>query len=311
MRPLTVLELNAVVAIGRHRSFRTAAVELGISRTALSHAIATLEARLGIRLFHRTTRSVSLTAAGEQFVTSVGPALADIGSALDAVNSHRDKPAGKLRINLAVGAARQLLVPIVLEFLQRYPDMEIDLVTEGKLIDIVADGFDAGVRFAESVPQDMIAVPIGSPQRFAVVASPPYFARYPKPRTPDDIRFHCCIKARMASGVVYRWEFERRGETIRIDVKGQLTLDESSLILKAALAGAGLAYLREWDVLDALKSEQLERVLDEWTPPFPGLCLYYPGQRHLSAGLRAFVDFLQERRKSTAEPGVPRIADFP
>jgi DNA-binding transcriptional LysR family regulator len=299
MRPITVLELKAVVAIGRHRSFKAAAVELGISRTALSHAIATLEARLGIQLLHRTTRSVSPTVAGEQFVTSIGPALGDIGLALDAVNSHRDKPAGKLKLNLTVGAARQLLAPIVLDFLRRYPDMEIDLVTEGKLIDIVADGFDAGVRFAESVPQDMIAVPIGPPQRFAVVASPAYFAQHLKPKTPDDIRFHCCIKARMASGVVYRWEFERRGETIRIDVKGQITLDEFSLILTAALSGTGLAYLPEWDVLDAIKSGQLERVLEEWTPPFPGLCLYYPSRRRLSAGVRAFLDFIQEKRRAT------------
>src|SRR5258708_21303384 len=183
MRSWGLIELDAVLAVARHRGFRTAATELGMSRSALSHAIAALEAKLGVRLFHRTTRSVSLTETGEQFVSSVAPALGQIRDAMERAGSHRETPAGTLRINTSAGAARQM-ESIVFEYLRRYPDMTVDIVTEGRLLDIVADGFDAGVRLAEQVPQDMIAVPLGPHQRFAVVGSPAYFEHRPKPRTP-------------------------------------------------------------------------------------------------------------------------------
>lgn len=296
MRSSGLVELDAVLAVARHRNFRTAAIDLGMSRSALSHAVAALEAKLGVRLFHRTTRSVSLTQAGEQFVAGIAPAVADIRGAMETASSHRETPAGILRLNTSTGAAKQMMRPIILEYLRRYPDMTVDIVTENRLIDIVVEGFDAGFRLAELVPQDMIAVPVGPDLRFAVVGSPAYFERYPKPRNPADLLKHRCIRMRLPSGAIYRWEFERHGEEIKIDAEGPLILDEPHLMLDAARAGVGLAYLSEWNVGDDLSAGTLLRVLDDWTPPFPGLCLYYPGRRHVPAGLRALVDLIREQR---------------
>jgi DNA-binding transcriptional LysR family regulator len=294
MKSSGLIELDAVLAVARHRGFRAAATELGMSRSALSHAIAALEAKLGVRLFHRTTRSVSLTEAGEQFVSGVAPALGQIREAMERAGTHRATPAGTLRINTSTGAARQM-EPIVFEYLRRYPDMTVDIVTEGRLVDIVVDGFDAGVRLADLVPRDMIAVPLGLAQRYAVVAAPDYFERFPKPRTPADISRHRCIRSRLPSGGIYRWEFERHGETLTIDGAGPLILDEPNLMLAATRAGFGLAYLSEWHVAADLAAGSLVRVLDEWTPPYPGLALYYPGRRHVPAGLRAMIDLIRER----------------
>src|SRR5260370_15477260 len=232
MRSSGLIELDAVLAVARHRGFRAAATELGMSRSALSHAIAALEAKLGVRLFHRTTRSVSLTETGEQFGSGVAPARAEMREAMERAGSHRETPAGTLRINASAGAARQM-EPIVFEYLRRYPDMTVDIVTEGRLVDIVLDGFDAGVRLAELVPQDMISVPLGPEQRFAVVGAPAYFEHFPKPRTPADISGHRCIRSRLPSGGIYRWEFERHGEALAIDGEGPLILDGPTLMLPA------------------------------------------------------------------------------
>jgi DNA-binding transcriptional LysR family regulator len=264
----------------------------------LSRAVNELEARLGIRLFNRTTRSVSLSEAGEQFVARIAPALSEIQGAMDGVNDLRDKPAGTLRINSTVGAAHCILVPVVLEYLRRYPDMSVDVVTEGRLIDIVADGFDAGIRTRDVVPGDMIAVPFGADQRFVVVGSPAYFEENPLPRTPGDLTRHRCIRARWPSGGLYRWEFARRSEILAIDVPGVLTLDEPSLMREAALAGAGLAYMRKAWIADDVAAGRLMSVLDEWMPSSAGLCLYYPGRRNVPAGLRAFIDVIREIESS-------------
>ncbi|SDP39379.1 DNA-binding transcriptional regulator, LysR family [Rhodoferax sp. OV413] len=308
MRSSGLTELEAVLAVARHRSFRAAATELAMSSSALSQTVAALEARIGVRLFHRTTRSVSLSEAGEQFVAEVGPALSAIRGALEQASSHRDTPAGTLRINTSVGAARQVMAPIVLEYLRRYPDMQVDIVTEGRLVDIVVDGFDAGIRLAETVPQDMVAVPFGPSQRFAVVGTPAYLAAHPAPRTPADLATHRCVRSRMPSGAIYRWEFARHGESQQVDVQGPLTLDEPNLMLEAALAGVGLAYLTEWNVAPYLADGRLQRVLQDWTPPFAGLCLYYPSRRHLPAGLRALVALIREQSQgagtAATEPAV-------
>lgn len=292
-----LIELEAAVAVARRRSFRAAAAELGLSSTALSQAIAELEARLGVRLFNRTTRSVSPTPAGEQFVAQVAPALTAIRTAADTVNQHRSTPAGVLRLNTSAGAARRILRPIVFEYLNRYPEMSVDIVTEGKLIDIVREGFDAGFRLAEHVPADMIAVPLGRDERLVIVGSPAYLAGRALPIAPADLAKHDCIRMRLPGGAVYRWEFEKDGEQLLADVSGQLTLDNSGLIREAALAGYGLAYMSEWDVADDLHEGRLVQLLADWTPPFPGVCLYYPGRRHVPAGLRAFIDLIQERRR--------------
>jgi DNA-binding transcriptional LysR family regulator len=290
-------ELEAVLAVARHRNFRAAATELGVSTSALSHAVAGLESRIGVRLFNRTTRSVSLSEAGAQFVDSVAPALSTIRVAIEQAGSLRDTVSGVLRINTSTGAARQVM-PLLIEFLQRYPEIRLDIVTEGRLIDIVADGFDAGIRLAETVPRDMIAVPFGDTQRFAVVGSPAYFARHKPPRTPADLHAHQCIRVRMPSGAIYHWEFERHGEAVRIDAKGSLLVDEPGLMQQAARAGLGLAYLSEWNVTTDLQAGTLVRVLEEWTPPLDGLCLYYPGRRHVPAGLRALIDVIREHADS-------------
>ncbi len=288
------VELNAVVAVARHGSFRAAAIELGMSSSALSHAVAGLEARLGVRLFNRTTRSVSLSAAGQEFVAEVAPALSSIQGAIESINSHRDTPTGTLRINSSVGAARQILAPVVLEYLRRYPEMRVDLVTEARMIDIVVEGFDVGIRTTDTVPGDMIAVPFGPIRRHAVVASPAYFAQNAPPRTPGDLLAHRCIRARLASGTIYRWEFERGGEALSIDVPGSLTLDDPTLMVEAALGGAGIVHVAHWSVAADIAAGRLVPVLEDWTPPLSGLCLYYPGRRHVPAGLRALIDLIRE-----------------
>jgi DNA-binding transcriptional LysR family regulator len=256
--------------------------------------VAGLEARLGVRLFHRTTRSVSLTEAGEQFVARVAPALSEIRGATEAATSQQQRPAGTLRINAALGAIRMVFAPLVLEYLRRYPDMTVDIVTEGRMIDIVAEGYDAGLRPSELVPRDMVRVPIGRDMRMAVVATPEYFAQHPKPKSPADLAQHQCIRARLPNGAPYRWEFARRGGTLHVDVPGNLILDAPLLMLDAVRAGMGLAQLAEWYVAEDMGAGRLVRVLQEWTPPFPGLALYYPAGRHVPAGLRVFIDLIRE-----------------
>jgi DNA-binding transcriptional LysR family regulator len=293
MRP-GLTELEAVLAVATQGSFRAAAASLEMSTSALSQAVASLEGRLGTRLFHRTTRSVRLTEAGKRFVAEVGPALADIRGAIERISDHGDVPTGSLRINTSVGAARRVMGPYLIPYLQRYPQVRLDLVTEDRLIDIVREGFDAGFRTVDTVPGDMIAVPLGPPVRFAVVGSPGYFAKQGRPANPADLARHTCIRARMPAGHIYHWEFERHGEVSSVDVPGTLTLDEPQLMLEAARAGLGLTYLTEFNVADDLAAGRLERVLEDWTPPFDRLCLYYPGRRHLPAALRALVDLIRE-----------------
>lgn len=289
-----LVELEAVLAVARHHAFRPAAVELGMSATALSNAVAGLEQRLGVRLFHRTTRSVSLTEAGEQFTARIQPAMSEIRGAMQIATERRFKPGGVLRINAALGAARMVFAPLVPEFLRRYPDMTVDIVTEGRLIDIVAEGFDAGLRPSELVPRDMVRVPIGSDMRMAVVGSPAYFKQHRTPKSPADLVAHDCIRARLPSGAPSRWEFAKRGEALNVDVPGQLVVDAPTLMLDAVRAGLGLAQIAEWYVLDDLKAGRLVRALEDWTPPYPGLALYYPAGRHVPAGLRAFIDLVRE-----------------
>jgi DNA-binding transcriptional LysR family regulator len=287
-------DLDAIIAIARRASFRAAALDLGMSTTALSNAVGKLEANLGIRLFNRTTRSVSLTDAGRVFIERVGPALQDIHGAMEAVRSQQATPSGTLRINAFATAAREILSPLVLEFLRRYPQVHVDLVTEGRLVDIVAEGFDLGVRVAHLVPSDMIAVPLGRPQRYAVVGSPAYFEEHQKPRVPPDLLNHQCIRVRLPNGALYRWQFENGGQTAQIDVTGSITLDEAGLARTAVLEGIGLGFFMEQNVLADIEAGHLVRVLEDWTPPFGGLCLYYPGRRNPSAALKAIIGLARE-----------------
>jgi DNA-binding transcriptional LysR family regulator len=287
-------ELNAAAAIATRKSFRAAANDLGISASALSHAIALLESRLGVRLFNRTTRSVSLTPAGEQFLARVEPAMREIADAMHEVNEQRSTPAGVIRINTSEGAGEQILARIVTEFLRRYSDVQLEIVTEGSLVDIVAEGFDAGVRLAELVPRDMVSIPLGRTQRHVVVGAPSYFASRTQPRSPSDLKEHVCVRYRLSDGSIYRWEFARRGQISSVDITGPLTLDSDRLVLRAALEGAGLAYVSEWSAREALAKGRLVQVLSDWTPPYPGLCLFYPSHRHIAAAMRAFTDMIRE-----------------
>jgi DNA-binding transcriptional LysR family regulator len=287
-------ELEAVLGIARLGSFRAAALDLGISTTALSNSIGKLEQRLGIRLFNRTTRSVSLTDAGKTFVERVGPAMTDIHDAMLAAQSLQEVPTGTLRINAFATAAREVMEPLVLSFLQRYPQVHVDLVTEGRLVDIVAAGFDLGLRPADLVPSDMIALPLGLKRSNAVVASPDFLRVHGRPTVPADLYRFRCIRARLPNNALFRWKFEKDGNAVQIDVQGAITLDESSLVRIAAQNGVGLGYVMETDVREDIAAGRLVRVLEDWTPQLAPLALYYPGRKNPPAAFTAFIKSARE-----------------
>jgi DNA-binding transcriptional LysR family regulator len=287
-------DLAAFAAVANHQSFRRAADVMGVSRSALSHAIIGLEAKLDVRLFNRTTRSVSLTQAGARLLARLDPVLQDLDQALDTLSEERGTPSGSLRINANKSGARILLADVVPRFLDLYPDVELDLVSEGRLVDIVEQGFDAGIRLLETVPKDMVAVKFGGDVRFIAVAAPSYLDGKARPQTPDDLHAHCCVRQRLPSGKRYRWEFSKRGAEVAIDVPGNLTLDDNDLLVQAAADGRGIAYVPEYFAQPFLGSGLLVTVLDDWCPPTPGLALYYPRSRHVPSPLRAFIDLLRE-----------------
>lgn len=290
----TLSDLKAFAAVARHRSFQRAADSLGVSRSSLSHALRGLEQRLGVRLLHRTTRSVATTESGEQLLQRLGPLLHELGSVLDTIRHGPDEIAGTLRINASTGAARWLLQHVVPPFLQRHPRVSLDLVCEGRLVDIVAEGFDAGVRLADAVPRDMVAVPFGGALRFVAVASPAYVAAHGRPATPEALHAHHCIQQRLPSGKRYRWEFAKGRREIAVDVPGVLRLDDSALMVDAAVQGLGIAFVPESFAQAALDAGRLVLLLDDWSPSDAGLCLYYASWRHVPAPLRAFVTVLRE-----------------
>jgi DNA-binding transcriptional LysR family regulator len=296
MSGITLAELRALDAVARHGSFRAASTALGVSTSSLSHSVAALEERLGIRLFNRTTRSVALTEAGGRFLDEVRPALERIGAAVEGANNFRTKPAGTLRLNGSEAAFERLL-PDMISFLAEYSDMRIDAVCDGRLVDIVSEGFDAGLRLAESVPQDMIAFSLEQEEQQILVAAPAYLDRAGRPERPADLAQHECIRFRHAGGALMRWELERHGHIERLDPPGRLALTADRLVLDAAIGGAGIAFVTAWAAQTALADLQIEQIMSEWTSPFPGLCLYYPRQRAVSGGLRAFVDHLRVCRR--------------
>ena len=289
MKSGDLFALTVFLSVAAHRSFRAAAIELDVTPSAVSHSIKSLEQRLDVRLFNRTTRSVSLTDAGVRLAATLRPAVSSIAEALQVVDDYRELPSGTVRINSSEGAIRLVLLPVLARFARDYPQVHLDIVSDGRLSDVVADGFDAGIRLAEAVPQDMIAVRLTETARFAAVASPDYFAAHGRPAVPQDLHRHACIRFRFESGAIYRWEFERHGMTETINVTGPLTLTDQPLMVEAAIQGIGIAFVPDHLVMGALADGRLERVLDEWCPAFPGLCLYYPGHRHVSSGLRALI----------------------
>lgn len=292
---LSPAELAAFAAVAEYGGFRAAARRSGLSPSALSHSVASLETRLNVQLFHRSTRNVSLTDAGRRFFARLRPALAEIADAADELGEFNSKPSGTLRINADAAAAEQVLAPLMLEFMAAFPDVRVEIVSERRLVDIAENGFDCGIRSSEIISEDMVAIPVGPMQQHIVVAAPGYVAGRPALRSPADLQDHRCVQLRMPGGGLYRWEFERRGEPLVVETTGGLVLDNSRLILAAAVHGYGLAYVTKWMASPALEAGALVELLGEWTPPYPGLHLYYPRHRHLNASMRAFVAFLRDQ----------------
>ena len=292
--PASLADLQTFAAVARLCSFRRAALELGVSPSAVSHTLRTLEERLGVRLLNRTTRSVALTDAGERLLTRVSTALLDIEAAFDEANAFRDSPLGTLRINCPRAVAELVLMPLADQFLSQHPGMTLELTADDGLVDIVATGFDAGVRFGESLQQDMVAVPMGARQRFVVVASPAYLAAHGEPLHPAQLQLHRCLGLRFPSGAAYKWEFAKGQEQMAVSVNGPLMANDTRLLLQGAISGLGLAYVYLQQAQPALADGRLQQVLGDWCPEIAGVYLYYPSRKRMPAGLKAFVAMLQE-----------------
>ena len=290
-------DLTAFVAVARSGGFREAARLSDGSASSLSEAVRRLETRLGVRLLNRSTRSIAPTEAGARLLDRLGPALVEVEAALDVVNSFRDRPAGTLRLNVPVSAARLVLPHIVPPFLSAYPDIILEVIAEESFVDMLAAGCDAGIRYDERLEQDMIAIPIGPrQQRFATVAAPAYLDRHGRPAHPRELLNHACLRGRFASGAMTSWEFEREGEIVKVEPTGPLIVRvgaATDLAVDAAIAGSGIVHLFEDWLRPYLDSGVLEPVLEPWWQRFSGPFLYYPGRRHLPAPLRAFVDFIR------------------
>lgn len=286
--------LQAFCVVARLRNFRRAAAELNVSPSALSHTLRKLEAQLEVRLLNRTTRSVAPTDAGLALYERLNPALLDIAGAIDEINAYRQSPLGTLRINAPRSAVELVLAPLAERFLRDNPGMRLELVAENRLVDIVAEGFDAGVRFGERLAQDMVAVPLGPPLRFVVVASPTYLATYGRPITPRDLAGHQCIRQRFASGGYLQWYFSKEGESMEVDPPGRLAISEIGLAPDLARAGLGLAFVYADHAAPGLADGSLVSVLDDWRPAETGYFLYYPSRRLVTTGLRAFLELARE-----------------
>ena len=295
--PPSLDDLAAFAAVADARSFRQAAAALGVTPSALSHRLRALEARLGLRLLHRTTRSVAPTEAGQQLLATLAPALAHVRDAVAAVREQAATPAGTLRLTLPHVAARTALAPVLARLQAAHPRIAVELVCSDTLVDIVQDGFDAGVRFGERLQADMVALPVGAPQAFTVVGAPGYLAAHGTPAAPPDLAQHRCIQLRFGSGALYRWQFTRAGRTVDVRTDGAVTVNDSAAALALAEAGLGLAYVYEAQARPALPTGRLRAVLSDWMPPPEPFFLYYPSARMKSAALSALVDAV----RATAE----------
>src|SRR5207248_7186876 len=292
MSDLDLRDLDAFVAVARTRNFRRAALEIRVSVSSLSQRLQHLEERLGVRLMNRTTRSVALTEAGELLLSRVAPALRDVGDALDQVRGLREVASGRLRINAPPPAIDLVLAPMVGPFLDKHPQVNLDIVSESGFVDIVSAGFDAGVRYGEHLAQDMVAISLSGPQSYVVVASPDYLARRGKPEHPKDLLDHDCIRARYSSGVMHDWEFEKAGQVVKVDPRAKLISSHMGLAKRATLDGVGFWATVEGYVGESVRSGALVSVLEDWCEPFPGPFLYYPSRRQVPPALRAFIDFV-------------------
>jgi DNA-binding transcriptional LysR family regulator len=288
--------LSAFAVVAQERSFTRAAARLGVSPSALSHAIRRLEEKLGMQLLARSTRSVSTTQAGERLLARVAPAMEELSAAVQELGAQAGRPAGHVRISAPAEAAHRIILPMLPKFVEAYPDIVVEVLVEAAFTDIVARRLDAGVRRGESLAKDVVAVPISGPQRLVVIASPAYVKARGTPKSPRELRDHRCINQRLlAAGSLYKWEFARGREKMEVAVEGPLVFDDGGMVLEAVLAGIGLGYVMEERALPYLRTGRLVRVLDDWTPPFPGFYLYYPGRKQASAALSAFIDAIRLR----------------
>lgn len=296
MKGVSLAELEIFAAIARARSFRRAAVERGVSASALSQAMRNLEECLGVRLLNRTTRSVAPTEAGERLLARLGPAFDTVAEAVDELNGFRGTPAGIVRINAPAPAVDHVLAPLIKPFLEAYPAISLEIIEDAALVDVVESGFDAGVRFGEELARDMIAVPLGPSLRYAVVAAPAYIAAQGTPREPTDLLVHACIRHRFPGGRIFSWDFEKAGRTLTVLPEGRLTVNAARHAVQAAVDGLGIARVLEDYVREPLARGQLVELLADWCPRIPSWYLYYPSRRHTPAALRAFLDFLRSRK---------------
>jgi len=297
MTSIDLADLDAFAAIAATRSFRRAAKLRNVSASSLSAALQRLEGRLGVRLLNRTTRSVTVTEAGQRLLDRLAPALSEVTAALDAVNDFRDTPTGTLKLNVPTIVARQILPGIAARFLAAYPGITLEVSANDRFIDVLAAGFDAGIRYDESLERDMIRVPLGPRrQRFILAAAPVYVAQHGRPEAPQDVLIHACIRHRFDSGVMPPWEFERGPEVVKLNPAPRLIANNLEMELGAALAGVGLIYTFEEALAAVLANGRLAPLLDDWTPAFSGPFLYYPSRAHMPAPLRAFIDFIQAER---------------
>lgn len=299
MRADTWNGLEAFIAVARHMNFRAAAAEFGVSPSAISQAIRQLESKLGVRLLNRTTRSVQLTEAGRLYLERVRPAFDELMAASHGVGAFSDKPIGNLRLNVPRVAYDALLARDLPDFMARHPSLAIDIDVDDAFVDIVKNGYDAGIRIGEFLEKDMVAVKLGGDLESAIVGSPGYFKRMAPPKKPADLANHNCINFRYYSNrALYRWEFEEDGKDLAVGVKGNLTVNDSNLAVRAALDGIGVAYVLDVQVREHIEAKRLVRVLKKQSPKFPGFYLYYPSRRHAPAKLRAFIKYFQSRHQS-------------
>lgn len=306
--------LRAFRAIAGHGSFTRAAAALDVTASALSQTLRQLETQLGTRLLHRTTRRVGLTEAGHELLQRITPALNELDAAMETLRQHGDRPAGLLRLTVPDVVATSLLDPLLGEFMARWPDVRLDIHVDNGLSDLIAEGFDAGIRLGERLQRDMVAAPVSGPMRSVVVGSPDYFARHARPKQPRDLQAHDCINFRQVSShALYRWEFAHRsgahkGRWFEIAVNGRLTVNNISLAVRAACDGIGLTSVLEPFAREALADGRLESVLDDWLPPFEGFYLYYPSRFQVPPKLRVFIDFLREWQATQGAPASRRRA---
>lgn len=287
-------DFTCFLALARHLNFRRAALEMGVTASALSHAITALEARRGVRLLNRTTRSVTLTAAGEAlYATLVGPFEA-LQQASETLNRFRDAPMGRIRLSVPGDAATLVLAPVMPVFVERYPDIEVEISVNNHLIDVIGSGFDAGIRYGGTVPEDMIALRLSPDIQWSAAASPAYLARFGMPQTPEDLQKHRCINIRLGNEQLYQWEFERAGQSVAITTPGQLTIDESCASINLALGGTGIIYGAEPILRPHFEQRTLLPVLKDWASTGPGFHIYYSGRRHVPTGLRLLTDLIRE-----------------